>query len=287
MLTLKLLINAFKMFDITLLMLLISPVFFVCILIEYCRYRQHYHLWDSILNTLLALAHQFADALALLLLLPLFSWLHQYRLFDFELSPLTLLCGFILQDFLYYWFHRACHYIHWFWSAHVVHHSSTYMNFSTAFRQSLLYPVVGMWLFWLPLVLLGFTAELVFTIVSINLAYQFFIHTQTLGKLWWLESIINTPTHHRIHHASNPAYIDKNFAGVFIIWDKLFGTFASQQDDIEIQYGIRGTAPEPHFVAVNFAQWCHMLRQARQAKGIIGKCQALFGYPTHLPERKP
>lgn len=286
MLKAKLVINAFKMFDISLFMLLISPLFLLCIVLEYWRYRQHYHIPDSILNTLLALSHQLSDAVALLLLLPLFAWLHQFSLFKIELTPLTLLCGFILQDFLYYWFHRACHHVHWFWSAHVVHHSSTFMNFSTAFRQSLLYPVVGMWLFWLPLIMLGFNPELVFTIVSINLAFQFFIHTQTLKKLGWLEHIFNTPTHHCVHHASNPEYIDKNFAGVFIIWDKLFGTFAPYQDSIEIQFGIQGSAPEPQFVAVNFAQWCHMLRQARQAKGIKGKCQALFGSPSHLPERK-
>ncbi|RXE88638.1 sterol desaturase family protein [Pseudoalteromonas sp. A757] len=273
------------MVDVSLILLALSPIFLLCVAWEYIKHHEHYDWRDSILNALLALLHQGSDALALLVLMPLFYWLHQFALFTIELNLLTLLFGFILQDFLYYWFHRASHCIHWLWSAHVVHHSSNNMNFTTAFRQSLLYPIVGMWLFWLPMILLGFTPTLVFAIVAINLAFQFFVHTQTVNRLGVVERIFNTPSHHRVHHASNPDYIDKNFAGVLIIWDKLFGTFVEEREDITICYGIRGAAPKQTPLDVNFAQWRHMFHCFSQANTLKNKWLALFGYPTHLPEK--
>ena len=215
---------------VELLLLALSPVFFIFILYEFLQYRPYYQLTDSIANVVLALMHQLADALALVVLLPFFYWLHQFAFFKIELSVTTVLLAFLLQDFLYYWFHRASHHIHWFWAAHVVHHSSKNMNFTTAFRQSFFYPLVGMWLFWLPMILLGFDPKFVIAIVAINLGFQFFVHTQLVDKLGILEYLFNTPSHHRVHHAINKGYIDKNFAGVLIIWDKLFGTFVEEQD---------------------------------------------------------
>ena len=268
------------MIPVELILLGLSPVFLLCVFVEFKKARQFYNVKDSVNNALLALFHQGSDALVLLLLMPFFIWLHQFSLFKIELSALSLFAGFILQDFLYYWFHRASHNIHWFWLAHVVHHSSTKMNFTTAFRQSVLYPFVGMWLFWVPMILIGFSPSLVFAIVAINLAYQFFVHTQTIGNLGWVERIFNTPTHHRIHHATNKPYIDKNYGGVLIIWDKLFGTFAKEDKTITIKYGIVGKMPEDNPLSANFSQIGVLREQLQHAKGIKAKLKRLFGYPV-------
>ena len=270
---------------VELLLLALSPVFFTFILYEFLKYKQYYELKDSFANMVLALMHQFADALALVVLMPFFYWLHQFAFFEIELDVATVLIAFILQDFLYYWFHRASHHIHWFWAAHVVHHSSNKMNFTTAFRQSFFYPLVGMWLFWLPMIVLGFDPKFVFAVVAINLGFQFFVHTQIVDKLGAVEYLFNTPSHHRVHHSINKGYIDKNFAGVLIIWDKLFGTFAQEQDKSHNRYGIIGACDSTHPWTISVMQWRLMKEQLRTAPNLQSKLSVLFGYPSHqLPQ---
>jgi sterol desaturase/sphingolipid hydroxylase (fatty acid hydroxylase superfamily) len=215
---------------------------------------------------MLALLHQGADMLALLLLMPFFYWLHQYRLFNIELTALNVLLAFILQDFLYYWFHRGSHHIRWLWASHVAHHSSRHMNFSTAFRQSLTYPLSGMWLFWMPMILVGYDPLLVFAVVALNLAFQFFVHTQAIGRLGFLEHIFNTPSHHRVHHACNSRYIDRNFAGVLIIWDKFFGTFVAEQADEPCQFGLTDEFSSTNPLTITFYEWRRMWHEARDSK---------------------
>lgn len=266
---------------VELILLALSPVFLMFIVYEFVRFRRFYVLKDSLANSVLALMHQFSDALSLFFLLPFFYWLHQYALFNIELNALSVLIAFIVQDFLYYWFHRASHHIHWFWAAHVVHHSSKNMNFTTAFRQSIFYPVVGMWLFWLPMIIIGFEPLFVITVVAINLAFQFFVHTQIIGKLGWLEYIFNTPSHHRVHHAVNKGYIDKNFAGVLIVWDKLFGTFVQERDKEQNQYGIIGHCDTTNPWTISIMQWRIMLKQFKSARRFSEKVRVIFGYPSH------
>jgi len=154
------------------------------------------------------------------------------------------------------------------------------MNFSTAFRQSIMYPVAGMWLFWTPMMLLGFDPKVVIGVVVANLAFQFFVHTEIIGKLGVIERIFNTPSHHRVHHATNPGYIDRNYAGVLIIWDKIFGTFVEEDPNKPCKYGIIGQINTNNPLTISFHQWRHMLGQANQAQGIKAKAKALFGYPT-------
>ena len=262
------------------ILLALSPIFICFVCYEFIKYRGYYNIGDSLANTVLALMHQGADAIALLVLMPWFYWLYDYRLFDIELSVMSVLGAFILQDFLYYWFHKASHHIHWLWAAHVVHHSSTKMNFTTAFRQSLMYPLAGMWLFWLPMILIGFDPVTVFTVVALNLAYQFFVHTQIVNKLGWFEKIFNTPSHHRVHHAINVGYIDKNFAGVLIIWDKLFGTYAEEEQTKPCKYGILGQINSNNPIIITFHQWNYLVKNLLSAKGVKAKLSVLFGYPT-------
>ena len=159
-----------------------------------------------------------------------FLWAWQFRLFDFGEEWWALwwawpLC-FVLDDLAYYWVHRAGHRIRWMWAAHVNHHSSQHYNLSTALRQTWTNFLTIGFLFRLPLVLIGFHPAMIAIVAGFNLIYQFWIHTEAIGRMpRWFEAVMNTPSHHRVHHATNPRYLDRNYAGVFIIWDKMFGTF--------------------------------------------------------------
>jgi sterol desaturase/sphingolipid hydroxylase (fatty acid hydroxylase superfamily) len=271
---------------IEIILLALSLIFIIFISYEFIKHRGYYDIKDSLANTALALLHQGADAIALVLLMPFFYWLYEYRLFDIELSVITIFVAFLLQDFLYYWFHKASHHIHWLWAAHVVHHSSTKMNFTTAFRQSLMYPIAGIWVFWMPMILLGFDPITVFTVVALNLAYQFFIHTQIVNKLGWFEKVFNTPSHHRVHHAINKGYLDKNFAGVLIIWDKLFSTYAEEQATKPCKYGIIGQLNSKNPLTITFHQWAYLIKSTQDAKGLKATLNVLFSYPTGALKHK-
>jgi len=159
--------------------------------------------------------------------------------FDASASGLALwLAALIGWDFCYYWAHRAGHEITLFWAAHAVHHQSEEYNLSTALRQSST-TFLTSWLFYLPLIVLGFPVEILIAVNSINLIYQFWVHTQLVGKLGPLELFMVTPSNHRVHHAQNDIYIDRNYGGMFIVWDRLFGTFQEELDDVAPIYGVR------------------------------------------------
>ncbi|WP_020520554.1 sterol desaturase family protein [Catelliglobosispora koreensis] len=151
--------------------------------------------------------------------------------FSWALLPLFL----IAQDFCYYWSHRGHHVIRLLWASHVVHHSSTMFNLSTALRQT--WTGFTSFLFYLPMVALGVSPLVVGFCGGINLVYQFWIHTERIGKMWgWYEFVFNTPSHHRVHHGSQGSYLDRNYGGIFIIWDRLFGSFAPETD--RVVYGL-------------------------------------------------
>lgn len=248
-----------------LFLLLMGPVFLAFIGWEawYWRgKRAAYSLRDTLNNAALALSHQVADGIAWSLVIGLFFWLYQYRLFEIPLTWWSVLLLFLGQDFLYYWFHRASHRIRWMWASHVVHHSSERLNLSTAFRQSMTYPISGMWVFWLPLALVGFHPSHVVLIVAVNLAFQFFVHTEAVRRLGPLEKIFNTPSHHRVHHARNAGYIDRNYAGVLIVWDKLFGTFVPEDDANPPEYGIVRQIHTDNVLTMVFHEWRDMFADA-------------------------
>lgn len=262
----------------------LAPVFLALIVWEalYWRRRQpeNYSLKDVASNAVLALMHQASDAVAWTVVIGLFYLVYQYRVFDLPpASVWTIAALFVAQDFFYYWFHRASHRIRWMWASHVTHHSSERLNFSTAFRQSLTYPISGMWLFWLPLAWLGFDPTHIIAVVAINLAFQFFVHTQAVGKLGWLEHVFNTPSHHRVHHARNPKYIDRNYAGVLIIWDKLFGTYVDEDPEVPCEYGIIGQIHSHNPITLTFHEWIAMFRDAARVGGLRGALGQLFCAP--------
>ncbi|MCS6205134.1 sterol desaturase family protein [Shewanella baltica] len=269
------------------LLLVLAPLFFVCILLEWyfgdkrqklpltARYRSQ----EVLCNFSLAAMHQGADLLTGLLIAKLYLAMFGWKLFDIEMGPLSFIALMIAQDFCYYWFHRASHRVRWMWAAHVVHHSSENMNFSTAFRQSLMYPFAGMWVFWLPLVVIGFDPNWVVFVVLLNLGLQFFVHTQAIKSLGPLEWVFNTPSHHRVHHGRNPQYIDKNYAGVLIIWDKLFGTFEPEVETVI--YGITKPVNSFNPLKVTFSEWRDMFAEVT-ATGLSVKqrLRILFAPPS-------
>lgn len=217
-----------------------------------------------------------------LIVLPICLWLYQYRLFTIEVTWLTAIPIFIAVEFSYYWFHRASHRINWFWSAHVVHHSDDQMNLSTAMRQSLLYSVTGWWLFFVPLMLLGVHPVWVFFFYALDLTYQFFIHTETVGKFpKWIEYIFDTPSNHRAHHGANGQYIDKNYGGVIILFDRWFGTYVEEDPlNYPVKYGAVGEASNDKVLSLIFAVFLRMWQRFFQAKGLKNKLKALFSPPS-------
>jgi sterol desaturase/sphingolipid hydroxylase (fatty acid hydroxylase superfamily) len=166
-------------------------------------------------------------------------WLYDHRLFDIGWVWWAFILCFVLDDLGYYWFHRSAHRVRWFWAGHVNHHSSQHYNLSTALRQSWTSFFALSFIFRIPLALLGFHPAMILFCGAINLVYQFWIHTEAIGKLpRWFEYLMNTPSHHRVHHATNPRYLDANYAGTFIIWDRMFGTFTAEVEGERIRYGI-------------------------------------------------
>lgn len=275
------------------LLLVLAPLFFVCILLEWyfgdrrqkLPVSARYHTKEVLCNFSLAAMHQGADILTGLLIAKLYLAVFGWKLFDIQMGPFSFVLLMIAQDFCYYWFHRASHRVRWMWAAHVVHHSSDNMNFSTAFRQSLMYPFAGMWVFWLPLVILGFDPNWVVFVVLLNLGLQFFVHTQAVRKLGPLEWLFNTPSHHRVHHGRNPQYIDKNYAGILIIWDKLFGTFVPEEETVI--YGITKPVNSFNPIKVTFSEWRDMFSDVT-TKGLSfsERLKLLFAPPASQQKDK-
>ncbi|MFG1791395.1 sterol desaturase family protein [Nocardia sp. NPDC049149] len=188
--------------------------------------------------------------------------------------------GLVVTDFCYYWAHRADHRVRLLWTSHSVHHSSEYFNFSTALRLPWFHPVANILrgMAWVPAALLGFPVWMIFLLQSIGLLYQFPIHTQRVGTLGRpIEFLFNTPAHHRIHHGSNQPYIDKNYGGVFIIWDRMFGSFAAESEPI--RYGLTKNIGTDNPVKVNFHELAGLIGDVRRATTWRGRLGYIFGPP--------
>lgn len=191
--------------------------------------------------------------------------LYSFSPFKIETSLLSVAVLFLLNEFIYYWFHRWSHTVPFLWATHVNHHSSLRMNFSVATRTPFLNAVYHI-LFWLPLPLLGFQPLDILIVETISFYFAFIQHTTLIPKLGWLEWIFNTPSHHRVHHASNPEYLDKNFGNVLIIYDRLFGTFTKETS--EPVYGLVKNPQDRSFINMVFHGWKDLLTSHRRTKRI-------------------
>lgn len=196
--------------------------------------------------------------------------------------------GFFAVEFAYYWHHRWSHLVRWVWCTHAVHHSAQEMTFPAAIRLSWTGALSGGWLVFAPLVVLGFSPLMIAALLSANLAFQFFLHTEAVGKLGPLEWVFNTPSHHRVHHACNGDYLDKNFGGVLIIFDRMFGTFAEERADMPLRYGLTTGFNARNPVWIVLHEWAAMVSDARQARSLQALWRALFGRPgaTAVPRQQ-
>ena len=198
-----------------------------------------YETKDALTSILMGLGNVVVNTLtgAIFLYMMMVFW--QIRLFELPVNFITLTIAFIGYDFVYYWKHRFAHRMRWFWAEHVTHHSSEHYNLSTALRQPWVGPFTGLILVGGPLVMLGFHPAVLAFVGGLNLVYQYWIHTEVIGRMPpWFEAVFDTPSHHRVHHATNPRYLDANYAGVFIIWDRMFGSFVEEDPSEPPVYGL-------------------------------------------------
>ena len=207
--------------------------------------------------------------------------------FAWKLAPIhwpladwrTWAIGFIAVEFAYYWFHRASHLVRWLWASHAVHHTPEEMTFLSAIRLGWTNLLSGGWIIYLPLVLIGFDPRLVLGILAVDLRYQFFLHTEAIGRLGPLEWVLNTPAHHRVHHGRNAPYVDKNFGGMVIVFDRLFGTFAAETAGEPIRYGLAHPLGSKSPFALALGEWRRLFGDLRRTSGFGRAARIALGRP--------
>nr|WP_068892612.1 sterol desaturase family protein [Pedobacter panaciterrae] len=269
------------------------PVFFILIGIElaYSFYKKlnYYRLNDSISNLSQGIGQQVTGVFMKTAVFFGYMYIFEHwRLFDLPKTIWTWIILFIGVDFFYYWFHRMSHQVNVLWAAHIVHHQSEEYNLTVALRQSWFQGWFS-WVFYLPLAFMGFDPIMFLTLSAFNTLYQFWIHTRAIKNMGPLEWIINTPSHHRVHHGSNPKYIDKNHAGTLIIWDRIFGTFQKEED--EVYYGITTPLASWNPIWANVHYWSELWSTAKQSPKWSDKINVFIKppgwFPAHLGGFKP
>jgi sterol desaturase/sphingolipid hydroxylase (fatty acid hydroxylase superfamily) len=205
-------------------------------------------------------------------------WLHQFALFDIpDRTPWTLAAAFVLTDFCYYWHHFAMHKIRLLWASHSVHHSPTRLNLTAAVRLGVGGHLTGGFLFYAPLVLIGFSPLVVYAMLALGLTYQLFLHPARARDLGPLEYVLNTPKHHHVHHASNDSCLDRNFGGVLIVFDRMFGTFAEAPEDEPLAFGLKAVESRSNNpIVVLFREWYGIVRDALASRSPKALFRAVF-----------
>ncbi|HRB93139.1 MAG TPA: sterol desaturase family protein [Chitinophagales bacterium] len=264
---------------------IVIPIFLVFILIEYFatkkKHPEYYRLNDAITNLNIGVSHLLFKLLTTGIMLGAYSFVKTH----FSILHLKGITAYvvvlILFDFCFYWAHRFGHEVNLFWGAHVVHHQSEEYNLTVALRQSWIHSLLA-FIFFLPIAFLGVDVLTLGICASINSFYQFWIHTKTINKMpTWVEFIFNTPSHHRVHHGVNPKYIDKNHGGMFIIWDRLFGTF--QVEEEEPTYGITTPLKSWNPAWANIEYYTNMFKRAKSFK-LVDQLKYIIAKPGWQPE---
>ena len=236
------------------------PFFVLAMLLEFfvasAKNLKSYTAKDAFSSIAMGLGNVFIGFVSKLFVFAALYYVYEnLRIFTIPITWWSFIILFFLDDFSYYWFHRTSHENRFFWASHVVHHSSKHYNLSTALRQTWTGSFYS-FIFWLWLPLIGFHPGIIIFQMSISLLYQFWIHTELIQKMpKWIELFFNTPSHHRVHHGSNPIYLDKNHAGILIIWDKLFGTFQPELKSEKVQYGLVVNIKTYNPIFIAFNEW--------------------------------
>ncbi|TGN20595.1 sterol desaturase family protein [Leptospira idonii] len=265
------------------------PGFFILIGLEVAlgawKNRQLYRLNDSIADLSTGIISQlwglFQKGVGLFAFFYIYEHFGLFKDFLTVSNPLAWLLCLVLQDLCYYWSHRLSHEVNFFWAGHVIHHHSEEYNLVVALRQTGLGGIVS-WIFYVPLALIGFDPWLYLATGQLNLIYQFWVHTKAVGNLGTIaEYILSTPSHHRVHHAINPKYIDRNHGGIFILWDRMFGTF--QVEEEECVYGTVKPLRSFNPVYANYHYYWELIQQSFRAKGILNKIKVFLMPPGWFP----
>ncbi|MBR32826.1 MAG: sterol desaturase [Spirochaetaceae bacterium] len=266
------------------------PAFFLLILVEllfqWITGKKLYNFSDSITDLSTGVLNRLFTLFYLGLTVAIYSFFYErFRLVEWNLDSTASLwtsavVGFIAFDFFYYWAHRMSHEMNFLWAGHVVHHQSEEFNLTVALRQPAFHQLFT-WIFFIPLAFLGIHPALLVAIGEISLIYQFWIHTRAIDRMGFLESFLNTPSHHRVHHGRNPEYIDKNHGGTLIIWDRIFGTF--QRENQEPVYGIVKPFRSYNPLWANLHYWKEILDLARKAPTLSEKILIWFRRPGYDP----
>lgn len=265
------------------------PLFLFFIGLEYLYSRRtgknFFRYAESVANLNVGIAERLLDVFMTGIFFFVFDYIHKhFGLLEINAGIFTWVGLFLLTDLVWYWYHRLAHEINIFWAVHVVHHQSEDFNYTVSARITVFQAVVRC-MFWCVLPLIGFPAVMVSVFLLVHGLYPFFIHTQSLGKWGWFEKFMVTPTHHGIHHASNPEYLDKNYGDVLIVWDKLFGTFAKENKEVQIEYGLTKQLKSHSFLWQHFHFPLELYMNFKYAKGWRARWKALFGKPDSLDPR--
>lgn len=262
------------------------PLFIGLMLAEYLIARRrklpYFNLHNSIANVSVGIMERLADVLITGLFYFVYDSIQKkYGLFTIKPGVVLWVLLLMCTDFLWYWYHRLAHEINILWAVHVVHHQSEDYNYTVSARITVLQALVRTG-FWSVLPLVGFPASMITVMLLLHGIYPFFIHTRLIGKLGVLEYVFVTPSHHRVHHASNEQYLDKNYGDVFIIWDKLFGTFKKEEEVEETTYGLTKPLNTYSFLWQHFHYVIEIWIAAKERKGFGEKLRVIFGRPSHF-----
>ncbi|PAJ72882.1 hypothetical protein CJF42_18745 [Pseudoalteromonas sp. NBT06-2] len=263
----------------------LGPLFLLAT-INFLRKQKNYRLNDTLTNASIALGNLGLSFIFLLAVVAMYSSVYnEYKLFDIDQSnPLIYVFTFLLYDFLYYWNHRFHHMIGLFWADHLVHHTAENFNFGVSIRISY-FTELTMWMTFIPMAVLGISLE-VFLIASYTqIVWAFCIHTKWFKSTPNADKVINTPSLHRVHHARNTKYIDKNFGGILIVWDRLFGTYQTELNDKPVTYGVRESFPSFSPLVINSYYLKTIAKKIRLSSSLLEIVCAIFGPPAWLPKK--
>jgi sterol desaturase/sphingolipid hydroxylase (fatty acid hydroxylase superfamily) len=244
------------------------------------RRNYNWRAWLASLADLLGREYVVLTFLSASLAAPVIRLAWEHRLFTVPLNSTVAVVVLVIgQDFCYYWFHRASHRVRWFWATHAVHHSSNELNLAASFRFGWTGRLTGVAIFYVPMIWLGFAPSPVFIAAGFGLLYQFWVHAEWIPKLGWLEYVLNTPSHHRVHHAANPEYLDHNYGGILIVFDRLFGTFVSERDDVPCRYGLVTPLRSNNPLIIAFHEWAALARDLWRARTWRERLMHVIGPP--------
>ncbi|MFL5762613.1 MAG: sterol desaturase family protein [Bacteroidia bacterium] len=266
----------------TLLIAITTPIYAIVIgaemLFSYLHERKHYSVKGTLSNIYLTSLNLGLDILVRGICLLVLQFFFQFHFTQVRTPWLYWTLLLISQDFMYYWLHRVDHYCRMFWAVHVTHHSSEEFNLTVGFRSSVFQPLYR-FIYFIPLSLLGFEGMDIMFMYSATQIYGILIHTKTVGKLGFIEYILSTPSHHRVHHASNVKYLDKNMGMVLIIWDRMFGTFVAEDENEKVVFGLTENIKTHHPVTMVFHEWINISKDLRKTSSLKARFMYVFGPP--------